>query len=62
MPAKKSEALTDEERARRIRDLATESGTSDDPAAFERAFKKVVKPERHGVKTGSTEKPEPSVN
>lgn len=45
MPTKKDPPLTDEERARRIRKLAAEAETSDDPAAFERAFEKVVKVE-----------------
>jgi hypothetical protein len=43
MPAKKT-TITDEERAARIRQAAHEAGTSDDPAAFERAFAAVVKP------------------
>jgi hypothetical protein len=41
MPAKKT-ALTDAERAKRIREAAREHETSNDPAAFERAFKAVV--------------------
>jgi len=41
MPAKKR-ILTDEERRKRIREMAREIGTSDDPADFERAFDKVV--------------------
>ena len=53
MPAKKEPALTDEERARRIRDLAAEAGTSNDPSTFDRAFAKVVRgqpenPSNHG--------------
>jgi hypothetical protein len=43
MPAKK-ETMTDEERAKRIRQTAQEAETSNDPAAFDRAFAKVVKP------------------
>ena len=37
MPTKKI-ALTDAERAKRIREAAREHGTDNDPAAFERAF------------------------
>lgn len=43
MPAKKTN-LTDAERARRIRETAREIGTDNDPASFDRAFKKVVRP------------------
>ncbi len=43
MPAKKDQ-ITDEERAKRIREKAREIGTSNDAAAFNRAFEKVVKP------------------
>lgn len=42
MPAKKS-TLTDEERAKRIQDAAREVGTNNDPDAFDRAFRKVMK-------------------
>lgn len=42
MPAKKN-ALTDAERAKRIRETAREVGASNDPADFERAFEKVAK-------------------
>ncbi len=56
MPAKKDPPLTDEERARRIRELAAEAGTSDDPATFERAFGKVVKGE---APTSSKDPPSP---
>ena len=41
VPAKKQH-ITDEERAKRLRELARESGTSNSPEDFERAFKKVV--------------------
>ena len=37
MPAKKT-TLTDAERARRIREIAREAETSNDPKDFERAF------------------------
>jgi hypothetical protein len=43
MPTKK-EAMTDAERAKRIREAAREAGTDNDPASFERAFKIVVQP------------------
>jgi hypothetical protein len=43
MPAKKTK-LTDAERAKRIRETAREIGTDNDPASFDRAFKKVVRP------------------
>lgn len=42
MPTKKHQ-LSDEERARRIREAARERETSDDPKDFERAFAKVAK-------------------
>jgi hypothetical protein len=45
MPAKKT-TLTDEERAKRIRETARQIGTDNDPGAMERAFAKVVKPEK----------------
>ena len=41
MPAKKQH-ITEEERAKRLRELAREIGTSNSPEDFERAFKKVV--------------------
>jgi len=41
MPAKKT-TLTDEERAKRIRETAEKIGASDDPAEFERAFKRIA--------------------
>jgi hypothetical protein len=43
MPAKKT-TLTDAERAKRIREIAREIGTDNDPESLERAFKKVVRP------------------
>ena len=43
MPAKLTK-LSDEERAKRIRETAREIGTDNDPKAFERAFAMVVKP------------------
>jgi hypothetical protein len=43
MPAKKT-TLTDAERAKRMRALAREAETDNDPASFDRAFDKVVKP------------------
>jgi hypothetical protein len=48
MPKKKTE-LSEEERAKRLREAARELETSDDPKEFERAFKsvaiKAVKPQ-----------------
>jgi hypothetical protein len=41
MPAKKT-VLTDEERAKRIREAAREIGTNNKPKSFDKAFKKVV--------------------
>jgi hypothetical protein len=41
MPIKKT-ILTDAERAKRIREIAREIGTDNDPESLERAFKKVV--------------------
>ena len=43
MPSKKKQ-ITDEERAKRIEEAARELGTSNDPASFDCAFEKVVKP------------------
>lgn len=45
MPRKKDPPLTDEERAKRIRETAREVEASDSKREFERAFKKIV-PER----------------
>jgi hypothetical protein len=41
MPRKQN-VVTDEERAKRLRETAREIGTSNSPEDFERAFKKVV--------------------
>ena len=43
MPAKKTQ-ITGEERAKRIRQTALDLETSNDPASFDGAFAKVVKP------------------
>ena len=45
MPAKKT-AITDAERAKRMRELARKTEASNDPADLERALEKVVKPVR----------------
>jgi hypothetical protein len=42
MPAKKT-VLTDEERAKRIREAARDRETDNDPKSFDRAFKEVTK-------------------
>jgi hypothetical protein len=42
MPAKQT-TMTDEERAKRLRETARKLGTDDSPEAFDRAFKKVVR-------------------
>jgi hypothetical protein len=55
MPAKKSK-LTDEERAKRIRETAREIGTDNDPAAFERAFGKVVQSSKQPEKPETIKK------
>ncbi len=39
---RKTHTLTDEERAKRIRETAKEIGTSNDPKDFELAFRRVV--------------------
>lgn len=62
MPAKKEPPLTDEERARRIRELAEQAGTSDDAKAFDRAFDAVVTPEENGLRRGPGEKPKAKAN
>lgn len=49
MPAKRAKKppLTDAERHQRFKDMAREVGASDDPKAFDRAFRKVAaKPKR----------------
>lgn len=43
MPAKKT-TLTDEERAKRMRALARDVGTDNDPASFDRAFDRWLGP------------------
>jgi hypothetical protein len=43
---KKQTVLTEEERAKRLRDAALERETSNDPRDFEAAFKKVVLPKQ----------------
>jgi hypothetical protein len=43
MPAKKTK-LSDEERRKRLREMAHTLETSDEPTDFEKAFKKVVPP------------------
>ncbi len=45
MPRKSEPPLTDEERAKRIRETAREIEASDSKREFERAFKKIVKAE-----------------
>lgn len=42
MPAKKA-SITEDERAKRIRDAAREHETDNDPASFERAFVAVAR-------------------
>lgn len=44
MPRKKDPPLTDEERAKRIRETANEVEASDSKRELERAFKKIVRP------------------
>lgn len=51
MPAKKHQ-ITDEERAKRIREAARELETSDDPKDFERAFKAVMDSKQPKPKSG----------
>ncbi len=48
MPAKQNQ-ITDEERAKRIREAARELETSDDPKDFDRAFDRVAKPNPDGA-------------
>jgi hypothetical protein len=56
MPAKKDPSLTDEERARRIRELAEQAGTGNDAEAFDRTFGAVLTPEQNGLRRGPGEK------
>lgn len=53
MPAKKHQ-ITDDERAKRIREAARELETSENPRDFERAFHKIVQPAKR------SERKEPS--
>ena len=55
MPAKKTK-LTDAERAKRIRETAHEIGTDNDPASFDRAVKKVVRPAPRSEKASVTKR------
>jgi hypothetical protein len=44
MPAKKRKnIISDEERAKRIRETAREIGAADDPKVLERALKKIIR-------------------
>lgn len=52
MPKKSEPPLTDEERAKRIRETAREVEASDSKREFERAFEKIVKPPK--IKTDPT--------
>jgi hypothetical protein len=42
MPAKKTATLTDAERAKRMRELARETGADNDPATLDQALRKIV--------------------
>ncbi len=53
MPKKKT-VLTEQDRAKRLREAARELETDNDPGSFERAFGKVVKT-THPSKSGSAE-------
>ena len=55
MPAKRT-ILTDAERAKRIRETAREIGTDNDPASFDRAFERVVKPHQEPEKSAAGKK------
>jgi hypothetical protein len=55
MPAKKTK-LTDAERAKRIRAIAREIGTDNDPESLERAFEKVVRPTRQTATSDAPKK------
>ncbi len=46
MPKKKDAPMSDEERAKRIREIAREVDASDSAKEFERAFKKIVPQKR----------------
>ena len=56
MPPKKK-ALTDAERAKRIRKTAREAETSNDPKEFERAFEVVPKPTPRPHPTNAKKQP-----
>lgn len=56
MPEKKSQVLSDDERAKRIRETAREHGTDNDPASFERAFAAVARGSRKPKTPGKESK------
>ena len=55
MPAKKTK-LTDTERAKRMRALACEVGTDNDPASFDHAFDRVIRPAQAAKAEGGERK------
>jgi hypothetical protein len=55
MPVKRHE-LTDAERAKRIRETARKIGTDNDPASFDRAFRRVVQPPKQAAKAATPKK------
>jgi hypothetical protein len=55
MPAKQTN-LTDAERAKRMRALAREAGTDNDPASFDRAFDRVIRPAQAAKAEGGKRK------
>jgi hypothetical protein len=54
---RKQRTLTDEERAKRIRETAREIGTDESPKAFERAFEKVVGPKQPSLSKPKADRP-----
>jgi hypothetical protein len=55
MPAKQTR-LSDAERAKRMRALGREAEVDNDPASFDRAFDKVVRPAQSPTKPDSAKK------
>lgn len=51
MPKKSTPSLTDEERAKRIREAAREAEASESKRGFVRTFDKIVRPEKRKIKS-----------
>lgn len=56
MPAKKEPPLTDAERAKRMRELARETGADNDPATLDQALRKIAERRPEPAKAGDAKK------